>query len=78
MVRFLEEQPDTTAFLRRILSLVGFVLPRHEKEGRTYVTIAVGCTGGRHRSVMLANDLGAAIEKKGYAVRVYHRDVKEG
>jgi UPF0042 nucleotide-binding protein len=78
VVRFLEKQPDTGTFLRRILSLVGFVLPRHEKEGRSYVTIAVGCTGGRHRSVMLANELGAAVQKKEYAVRVYHRDLKEG
>jgi UPF0042 nucleotide-binding protein len=78
VMRYLNEQPDTGAFLRRILSLVRFVLPRHETEGRTYVTIAVGCTGGRHRSVMLANEVGAAMGKKGYAVRVYHRDVKEG
>ena len=78
VVRYLKAQPDTLTFLRRIQSLVNFVLPRHEKEGRTYVTIAIGCTGGRHRSVMLANELGAAVEKKGYTVRVYHRDVKEG
>jgi UPF0042 nucleotide-binding protein len=78
VVRYLRAQPDTATFLRRIQSLVNFVLPRHEKEGRTYVTIAIGCTGGRHRSVMLANELGSALEKKGYAVRVYHRDVKEG
>jgi UPF0042 nucleotide-binding protein len=78
VVRFLKKQPDTATFLRRILSLVSFVLPRHEKEGRTYVTVAVGCTGGRHRSVMLANEIGAAVQKKGYVVRVYHRDVKEG
>jgi UPF0042 nucleotide-binding protein len=78
VVRYLREQEDLAPFLRRIQSLVAFVLPRHEKEGRTYVTVAVGCTGGRHRSVMIANELGAAVEKKGYAVRVYHRDVKGG
>jgi len=78
VVRFLKKQPDTATFVRRVLSLVSFVLPRHENEGRTYVTIAVGCTGGRHRSVMLANELGEAIQQKGFAVRVYHRDVKEG
>jgi UPF0042 nucleotide-binding protein len=78
VVRFLRGQPDLAPFLRRIQSLVGFVLPRHEREGRTYLTIAVGCTGGRHRSVMISNELGAAVEKKGYAVRVYHRDVKGG
>jgi UPF0042 nucleotide-binding protein len=78
VVRYLRGQPDLAPFLRRILSLVRFVLPRHEKEGRTYVTVAVGCTGGRHRSVMIANELGAAVAKKGYAVRVHHRDVKGG
>jgi UPF0042 nucleotide-binding protein len=77
VVDFLQKQPETTTFLRRITSLVTFVLPRHEKEGRSYVTIAVGCTGGRHRSVMLANALGKTVEKKGYRTRVYHRDVKE-
>jgi UPF0042 nucleotide-binding protein len=78
VVRFLRAQPETEAFLRRVLSLVRFVLPRHEREGRTYLTIAVGCTGGRHRSVMVANRIGAAVRKKGYAVRVYHRDLKQG
>jgi len=78
VVRFLEEQPDTGTFLKRMVSLVKFVLPRHEEEGRRYVTIAVGCTGGRHRSVMLASALGAAVARMGHPVRVYHRDVKEG
>jgi UPF0042 nucleotide-binding protein len=78
VVEFLEEQPDTATFLRRLVSLLRFVLPRHDKEGRSYVTLAVGCTGGRHRSVMLTNALGTAVEELGYTARVYHRDVKEG
>lgn len=78
VVEFLEEQPDTATLLRRLVSLLRFVLPRHEKEGRSYVTLAVGCTGGRHRSVMLANALGTAVEELGYTAQVYHRDVKEG
>jgi len=78
VVAYLERQPETAAFLRRVLSLVRFVLPRHEREGRSYLTLAVGCTGGRHRSVMLANALGAAVKKKRYPVRVYHRDLKLG
>ena len=60
--------------MRRILSLVRFVLPRHEKEGRTYVTIAVGCTGGRHRSVYVAERLGSLLEREGSQVEVHHRD----
>jgi UPF0042 nucleotide-binding protein len=78
VVRFLRGESDLAPFMRRVLSLVSFVLPRHAKEGRTYVTIAIGCTGGRHRSVMIANELGSSVEKKGYAVRVYHRDVRGG
>jgi UPF0042 nucleotide-binding protein len=78
VVRYLERQPETGAFLRRVLSLVRFALPRHEREGRSYLTIAVGCTGGRHRSVMMANALGAAVTRLGYPVRVDHRDVGQG
>ncbi|MEE8218488.1 MAG: RNase adapter RapZ, partial [Vicinamibacteria bacterium] len=76
---YLKDHKDFAPYLRHILSVVGFALPRHEqKEGRAYVTLAVGCTGGRHRSVMFANELGEAIRKKGFEVRVYHRDVKGG
>ena len=75
VVAFLRRKPETAAFLRRVLGLVGYVLPRHEREGRSYLTLAVGCTGGRHRSVMLANAIGAAVRKKGFPVRVEHRDV---
>ena len=78
VVQYLKKQPDTEAFLKRTLSLVRFVLPRHEREGRSYLTIAVGCTGGRHRSVMVANAIGAAVKRRGYPVRVEHRDVRQG
>jgi UPF0042 nucleotide-binding protein len=78
VVAYLSRQPETAAFVRRILSLVRFVLPRHEREGRSYLTIALGCTGGRHRSVMLANAVGAAVRKKGFPVRVVHRDLRLG
>jgi RNase adapter protein RapZ len=78
VVAYLRRQPETRAFLRHVLSLVRFVLPRHEREGRSYLTIAVGCTGGRHRSVMLANAVGAAVRARGFPVRVVHRDLKLG
>lgn len=77
VVRFLRRQPEMAGFLRRVLDLVAYVLPRHEREGRTYLTIAVGCTGGRHRSVMIANQIGAAVRKKGFPVRVDHRDLRQ-
>jgi len=75
---FLRRKPETLGFLKRVLALVSFVLPRHEREGRSYLTLAVGCTGGRHRSVMLANAIGAAVRRKGFPVRVEHRDLKQG
>jgi UPF0042 nucleotide-binding protein len=78
VVRYLRRQPETAAYMRRVLSLVRFVLPRHQREGRSYLTIAVGCTGGRHRSVMAANALGAEVERLGYPVRVHHRDIRQG
>jgi UPF0042 nucleotide-binding protein len=77
VIGFLRRKPDTQRFLKRVLELVGFVLPRHEREGRSYLTLAVGCTGGRHRSVMLANAIGTAVKQKGFPVRVEHRDVKQ-
>jgi UPF0042 nucleotide-binding protein len=77
VIAYLRRKPETAAFLRRILGLVGYVLPRHEREGRSYLTLAVGCTGGRHRSVMLANAIGAAVRRKGFPVRVEHRDVRQ-
>ena len=78
VVRFMKRQPDTAAFLRRLESLLAYVIPRYVREGKSYLTIAVGCTGGRHRSVMMANALGEAIERKGYTVRVRHRDLRQG
>ena len=75
VVSFLRRKPDTQRFLKRVLELAAFVLPRHEREGRSYLTLAIGCTGGRHRSVMLAAAIGAAVRKMGFPVRVEHRDV---
>jgi RNase adapter protein RapZ len=74
---YLRRQPETGMFLGKVLALLRFVLPRHEREGRSYLTIAVGCTGGRHRSVMLANAIGADVRKRGFPVRVVHRDLRQ-
>jgi len=78
VVRYLKDREDFAPFLKRVLSLMNFVLPRHEKEGSRYFTLAVGCTGGRHRSVMVANELAETLRKKGFEVRVEHRDVNKG
>ncbi|HYO61616.1 MAG TPA: RNase adapter RapZ [Actinomycetota bacterium] len=66
----------TGDFLDRAKDLFAVLLPGYEGEGRHYLTIAVGCTGGRHRSVVLAEELGAFIQDKGYPAKVIHRAVE--
>jgi len=72
---FVLGQPDARAFLERISELFGFLLPRYRAEGKSYLTIAIGCTGGRHRSVALAAALAERLEAAGQPVRLWHRDV---
>ena len=74
--KFVLAQPDSQGFLERVASLLEFCLPRFEREGKSYLTVAVGCTGGRHRSVVLTDELGALVSKRiGVAIDVVHRDV---
>ncbi len=77
VVRFMRRQADTAGFLRRLESFLTYVVPRYEREGKSYLTIAIGCTGGRHRSVMIADALGKALGRRGYAVKTRHRDIKQ-
>jgi UPF0042 nucleotide-binding protein len=75
VVAFLEKEPDTVALLRRLKGFLGFLIPRYEREGKSYLTIAIGCTGGRHRSVMVAEALARELaRRKGPVVKVRHRD----
>ncbi len=76
VVRYIRRGPDAEAFLKKIDALLRFMLPRFVREGKSYLTIAIGCTGGRHRSVMMAEALGARLRKRGLPVNIRHRDVK--
>ena len=76
VVRYMRRQPETGAFLRRLRSFLMWVIPRYIREGKSYLTIGIGCTGGRHRSVMIANALGSLLGGRAYLVRMRHRDVK--
>jgi UPF0042 nucleotide-binding protein len=69
------DKEATTDFLARLQDLLTTVLPGYQEEGRHFLTIAVGCTGGRHRSVVLSEEIGAFIRNKGLPVNVVHRDV---
>ena len=73
--RYIESFPQTGEFLRRMRGLLTYLIPHYIEEGKSYLTIAFGCTGGKHRSVMMAEWLKKALEKKGYATRVVHRDI---
>jgi len=63
--------------LTRLQDLLRFLLPAYQREGKAYLTVAIGCTGGRHRSVMLANAVGEKLGRHGYPVRVRHRDLRQ-
>jgi UPF0042 nucleotide-binding protein len=75
VVRFLKRESETGLFLAKVRDFLAFLLPRYVKEGKSYLTIAIGCTGGRHRSVMVANALAAALKGKNVHVQVRHRDL---
>lgn len=75
---FVMTDERTAEFLRKLHDLVEFALPQYEKEGKAYLNIAIGCTGGRHRSVVVANELGTYIRSKGYRTIIEHRDVSKG
>jgi UPF0042 nucleotide-binding protein len=73
--RFVLKSPGTRPFLRRLFDFVDFVLPRFAREGKTTVAIAVGCTGGKHRSVVIAEELKTHLKGGACGVRIYHRDL---
>ncbi|HLG00329.1 MAG TPA: RNase adapter RapZ [Acidimicrobiia bacterium] len=70
------ERAETQDFLAELDRLLGLVLPAYVKEGKHYLSIGVGCTGGRHRSVVLAEEIAAISKRHGYPATVRHRDVE--
>jgi len=75
VVRFMRRHGSTREFIDRLTSFLTFALPQYVQEGKSYLTVAIGCTGGRHRSVMLAEELRKPLgDVKGVTVRVKHRD----
>ena len=75
VARYIRSFPQTDQFLRRIESLLLYLIPHYIREGKSYLTVALGCTGGRHRSVMLAEVIRRSLARKGYATKVVHRDL---
>jgi UPF0042 nucleotide-binding protein len=74
--RFVVEQAATVGFMARLKSLLEFLLPSYQGEGKAYLTIAIGCTGGRHRSVALVEELRRVLGELGFEATVTHRDLE--
>jgi len=71
-------QPACRDFRQHLDSLLGFLLPHYQAEGKSYLTVAIGCTGGRHRSVSIVEDLSCRFPEPGVILRVNHRDIDKG
>lgn len=75
VARFIRSFPQTVEFIDRISELLVYLLPHYVAEGKSYLTIAFGCTGGQHRSVMIANEIRKRLASAGYRVKESHRDL---
>ena len=78
VVKFLKAAPEVEETLRRFTDLLEYLLPLYRAEGKSYVNVGIGCTGGRHRSVMIANELAERLLKAGFDALAFHRDVEKG
>ena len=77
VARYIRSFPQTKEFLERISQLLIYLLPHYIQEGKSYLTIAFGCTGGHHRSVMIAEDIRKRLIRAGYKVKGSHRDIQK-
>jgi UPF0042 nucleotide-binding protein len=77
VARYIRSFPQTEEFIARITDLLVYLLPHYIAEGKSYLTISFGCTGGHHRSVMIASEIRKRLAKAGYRVKETHRDAKK-
>jgi UPF0042 nucleotide-binding protein len=76
VVRFVERDPSFADFMERIDGLLGWLMDLFERQGKSYLTVAIGCTGGRHRSVAVAESYARRLEQAGRKVTLVHRDIE--
>jgi len=74
VAKYIRSFPQSREFIKRISELLVYLLPHYIREGKSYLTISFGCTGGQHRSVMIAEEVSKLLRKAGYRVKVVHRD----
>ncbi|MGH2374230.1 MAG: RNase adapter RapZ [bacterium] len=75
--RFVMDQPETREFLGRLYDFADYLIPQFVAEGKTHLTVGIGCTGGRHRSVVLGDELAQHLRRRGARVHVRHRDLRK-
>jgi UPF0042 nucleotide-binding protein len=75
VIQYVRQFPQTQEFLDRVTDMLLFLLPHYIHEGKSYLTVAFGCTGGQHRSVMIAEEIRKRLAKEGYRVKTSHRDM---
>jgi UPF0042 nucleotide-binding protein len=78
VVKYLKAQPEVDETLERFSDLLYYLLPQYQREGKSYLTVGIGCTGGRHRSVMIANALADRLRRAGFDAQAVHRDMRKG
>lgn len=77
VLEYLDKSGEAQETIRRIIELLDYLIPLYEREGKSYITVAIGCTGGRHRSVAIANYIFRHLRTRGHHAHVAHRDVKK-
>jgi UPF0042 nucleotide-binding protein len=77
VARYIRSFPQTKEFIERISDLMIYLLPHYIREGKSYLTIAFGCTGGHHRSVMIADQIRKNMAQSGFQTKVVHRDMQK-
>jgi UPF0042 nucleotide-binding protein len=77
VARYIRSFPQTTEFVDRISDLLIYLIPHYIQEGKSYLTISFGCTGGHHRSVMIADEIAKRLGRAGYKVKETHRDMRK-
>jgi len=76
VIKYLKAQPEVEETLKRFVDLLSYLLPQYHREGKSYLNVGIGCTGGRHRSVMIANELADRLRRAGFEASAVHRDIR--
>lgn len=77
IIQYLQSQSEVGETIARFIDLLVYLLPRFQREGKSYLTVGIGCTGGRHRSVMVAEAIHQGLAERGYKTKVVHRDIEK-